>query len=193
MDIKLVQEVRDRSGTGLAQCKKALEESGNVPDALVLLQKWGVIKAAKASQNEVREGLLYSYVHHNSKIACLVEVNCQTDFCAKSTEFKEFCEVVALQIASTNPLYLDSTSIPEEDLSKQKDILQAQLNPKMPEDKKEIALTGKINRYFSDNCLMNQISVLNSEKTLDQLRIDLVVKVGENVIVKRFVRWDLGG
>lgn len=192
INIKDIKELRNRTNISLDLCKKALLEAGTIEEAIVLLQKWGELRSAKAAQNEAREGLIYSYTHHNGKTACLVEINCQTDFASRSSEFKTFCENVALQIAATNPKYLSVNDIPDAVIEKQKEICLAQIPEKMPEDKRPHILNGKLKKWFGEVCLVDQKSVIESGKTVEQLRAELVTKISENVVIRRFVNWTIG-
>lgn len=192
-DINAIKEVRERSGVGLGECKSALEEAyGDVEEALVVLQKRGVIRVAKSASKEANEGYIYSYTHSNGKVAVLAEVNCQTDFSAHNETFREFCEQVGLQIAAMNPKYLTSGDVPEDVLNKQRDIFRAQVLDKVPDNKVDHIINGKLKKWFGEICLMDQKSVLVTGKTVEQLRADLVMKIKENIVVKRFVRWEVG-
>lgn len=192
-DMELIKQLRERTNVSLGLCKKAIEEVGTVEDAIVLLQKWGEVKSAKAAKHEANEGAVYSYTHHNGRVACLVEVNCQTEFGALSDEFKEFCDVVALQIVAMSPKYLSINDIPEQELEVRRDIFKAQVPEKVPEDRIPHVINGKMNKWFSEVCLINQKAVASEDsKTIEQLRQDLVAKISENIIIKRFVRWEVG-
>lgn len=192
MDIEKVKEVRERSGVSLGSCKKALEKScGDVDKALVELQKQGLLKAA-SNKSEAREGLIYSYVHNDGKLCAVVEVNCQTDFAARSKEFKEFVELCALQVASMNPKYISHDEIPERYLTAQQEIFKAQIPEKVPQNKIEQILNGKMNKWFSDVCLLNQKSVVESKLTIKQLKANLAMKISENVVIRRILRWKIG-
>jgi len=190
-----IKELRELTNVSLAKCKAAIESShGDIKEALVILQKQGLTDSAKKAGCSASEGLIHSYIH-GGKIGVMVEINCETDFLAKSDAFKEFANAVVLQIASMNPEYITSDDVPIEFEAEQKDIFMGQLDEKMfqkPEVVRNKILDGKYNKWLEVVCLMNQTSVLNSEKTIEQLKADLVLKSGENIVVKRFVRWELG-
>lgn len=189
--IEKLKEIRERSGAGMMMCKSALTEShGNIEDALIILQKKG-LAGVKEKQGETNEGLIYAYTHSNGKMFAAVEVSCETDFSARTNEFSEFVELVTLQVASMDPKYLSSGDVPEDILNKQRIIFKAQIK-NVPEDKVEHVINGKMKKWFSETCLMDQKSVaIPGGKTIEQLRADLVMKVKENVLIKRFVRWEM--
>lgn len=193
--LEKIKELRELTNVSLAKCKKAIEDSGgNIEGALVILQKLGLIDSAKKAGRTASEGLIHSYIH-GGKIGVMVEVNCETDFLAKSIHFKEFVDAVVLQIASMNPQYICKDDIPVEFEAEQLDIFIEQIADKIKGKSQEIItkmVNGKLTKWLEEVCLLNQISVLNSTKTIDQLRSDLVLKSGENIVIKRFLRWELG-
>jgi len=190
--IEKIKEVRERSGVGLGKCKAALVTTGgNVDEALVELQKMGLLKAA-GDRRETKEGYIYPYVHGDGRLFAMVEVNCQTDFAARGKELREFTMQCALQVASMAPKYLTSGDVPKDVLDSQREIFKAQVPDRVPADKVEHIINGKLRKWFSEVCLMDQKSVVVTGGTIEQLRADLVMKVGENVVVRRFVRWKVG-
>jgi elongation factor Ts len=192
MSIEKIRELRERTNVGLADCKKALQAAhGDVEKAIIELKKGGKIKAAKMRSKEAKEGKLYTYLHHDGKNACMVEVNCQTDFSANTDQFETFCEAVALQIISMEPQWLTSADVPEDVVQVQREIFQTQLG-KVPDDKKEHVINQKLKKWFSEVCLMDQKAVTESGKTIEALREELVQQIQENVVVKRYVHWKLG-
>ena len=191
--IDKIKEVRSRSGVSLGKCKKALVEAhGNVEDALIVLKKLGLLNAEKKRGRETNEGKIYPYIHSDGKMGVLVEVTCETDFSARSEVFNKFCENVVLQIAAMAPKYLTSGDISEVDDTRKRDIFQAQVPKNAPEGRVPHILNGKMKKWYSEVCLMDQKSVVASKKTVEELRADLVMQIGENVLVKRFVRWEVG-
>lgn len=190
-----IKELRDLTNVSLQKCKKAIEESnGDIPQALIWLQKQGLTDSAKKAGRAASEGIIHSYIH-GGKIGVMVEINCETDFLAKSDAFKEFADAVVLQIASMNPEYISQVDVLPEVEMDQSSIYAQQIlegfNSK-PAEVKSKMLLGKMSKWFESVCLMNQISVLDSNKTIEQLRADLVLKSGENIVVKRMARWELG-
>lgn len=191
-NIEKIREVRERSGVGLGKCKAALEKvGGNVEEALVQLQKDGLLKAA-SNRKETKEGYIYNYVHPDNRLFAIVEVNCQTDFCARNAELREFAETCGMQVASMAPKYLSSGDVPEDILTSQREIFKAQVPEKVSADKVGHIINGKMKKWFSEVCLMDQKSVVVPGNTIEQLRAALVMKVGENVVVRRFIRWKVG-
>lgn len=190
--IEKIREVRERSGVGLGKCKAALEKvGGNVEEALVQLQKDGLLKAA-SNRKETKEGYIYNYVHTDNRLFAIVEVNCQTDFCARNEELRQFTVDCALQVASMSPKYLTSGDVPKDILDSQREIFKAQVPERVPTDKVDHIINGKLKKWFSEVCLMDQKSVVVPGNTIEQLRAALVMKVGENVVVRRFIRWKVG-
>lgn len=192
-----IREVRERSNVSLGLCKKALEEAGNVEGALEQLQRWGELKAIKLAEKETTAGRVFTFVHHDNSRACMIEVNCQTDFGSNSEPFIEFCETLSMHILFSMPAYLSNNDIPEGIIDKQTEIFTAQVPEKAPEDKKPHIINNKLKKWFSEVCLVNQKCVVpdsngKTGNTIEQLRAALVSKIGENVVIKRFVCWELG-
>jgi elongation factor Ts len=188
-----IKELRQRSGAGISSCKKALEETGgDLAKAIEYLQKKGLAKA-KAKGKEAREGIVHAYIHPGGRVGVMVEVNCNTDFVARTEDFTDFAENVAMQIAAMNPLWVDSETIPEDALAKQKEIFgeQAKASGK-PEKVIEKIVEGKIRKWYSEVCLLSQPYVQDDKQTIDDLRGALISKTGENIVVSRFVRYELG-
>ncbi len=190
--LEQIKELRNRTHISLDKCKSALEASnGNVDDAIKWLQTKGFSDVAKKVINETKEGILHTYVHMG-KIAVLCEVNCQTDFFAKSEEFKDFVDDICYQIVATDPEYLSKEDVPLHVSAEQVHILSEQMSYKIPENIKQKALAGKMEKWYSQRCLMQQESVSKPGKTIEELKALLVLKSGENIVVKRFIRWTLG-
>jgi elongation factor Ts len=193
--IQQIKELRERTNISMAKCKSALEATnGNIDEAIVWLQKQGAVDSVKKAGRETNEGLIYSYIHMN-KVGVMVEVSCETDFASRSEPFKTFTEQVALQIAAMDPQYISSDQVPEEEKQARLDILKEKSGKAIfgkPEVLVNKILSGQIEKWYAEICLMNQVSVVDSERIVEQLRTDLVAKIGENVVVKRFVRWELG-
>lgn len=188
-----IKELREQTGVGMMECKKALTEtSGNMEKALVVLRKKGLAMAAKKSSRTASEGLITSYIHMN-KIGVLLEVNCETDFVAKTDIFQDFVKDIAMHIAATNPAYVKREEIPAEVVAKEKEIYASQVTNKPPQVVEKI-LEGKIEKFYSESCLLDQIFVKDEEqkRTINDLVVEKVAKLGENIVVNRFTRFQLG-
>lgn len=194
MNIEKIKQLRNATHVSLTKCKEALElVNWDVKDAIVELQKMGVLKAQASSSRAAREGVIKTYVHPGGRVAVMVEVNCETDFTARNELFEKFCENLSLQITAMNPVFLSTCDIPEEIDQKQRDIFRAQASGEVPENKVEHVINGKMKKWYSEVCLMEQKSVVDdSGSTVEQCRANLVMQTGENIVVKRFVRWELG-
>jgi elongation factor Ts len=188
-----IKELREQTGVGMMDCKKALTEaSGDMEKALEVLRKKGLAMAAKKSSRDASEGLITSYIHMN-RIGVLLEVNCETDFVAKTDIFQDFLKDVAMHIAAANPAYVRREEIPSEVIEKEKEIYASQVTNKPPQVVEKI-LEGKIEKFYSESCLLDQIFVKDEEqkKTINDLVIEKVAKLGENIVVNRFTRFQLG-
>ena len=191
---QMVKELRDSTGAPFIDCKKALEEvSGDMDKALDILKIRGVAKASKKVGRVTPEGTVMSYIHAGGKIGVMVEVNCETDFVARNEEFQEFAREVAMQIAAANPLYVSEEDIPEEELEKEKEVMRAQvLESGKPAEIAEKMVEGKIKKYFEEVCLLNQTYIRDTKLKIDDLLQALIAKIGENIQVRRFTRFQLG-
>jgi elongation factor Ts len=192
-----VKDLRDKTGAGMMDCKKALEEtSGDVDAAVTLLRKKGVAAAEKRAGRAANEGLCDSYIHQGGRVGVLVEVNCETDFVARSEPFKNFVHDVAIQVAAMNPLFVQAEDVPQAWLANERDIA-AEQSKDIPEQARERAVEGRINKRLKEICLLDQEFVRDTgEKkppTVDELRARLSAEVGENITIRRFVRFELGG
>jgi elongation factor Ts len=189
-----VRELRDRSGAPMMDCKRALDETaGDMGAAAEWLRKKGIASAAKRAGRTTNEGLIHAYVHHNGRVGVLLEVNCESDFVAKTERFKTFCNDVALHIASMAPRYLSREQVPAEVVEKEREILRAQVDPKKPKEIQDKILEGKIQSFYGEVCLLDQPFVKDGAKTIEQVRAEAVGVIGENIVIRRFVRFDLGG
>ena len=191
---QLTKELRDRTGVGMMDCKKALDESGgDVEKAVELLQKKGLAKAAKKSGRIAAEGVVQSYIHGGGRIGVLLEVNCETDFAARSADFRTFVDDIAMHVAAMSPAFLTGDEIPAADVQKQREIFVAQQaeSAKKPEIVEKI-VEGQVAKWKKEICLLDQLFVKDDKKTVEQVRTELVAKIGENVTVRRYVRWELG-
>ena len=189
-----VRELREMTGAGMMECKKVLEEAGGDKEkAAELLRERGVVKAAKKAGRVAAEGLVESYIHGDGRIGVLVEVNIETDFAAKNPEFREFVKDVAMQIAAAKPEYVRREEVPSEVIEKEKEIMKAQaMNEGKPEAVAEKIVTGKIDKYYSEICLLEQDFVKDPDKTVQQVLTDKIASIGENITIRRFVRFERG-
>lgn len=191
-DNNLIKDLREQTGAGIMDVKEALEEAGGDKDkAVELLRKKGLAKQAKKADRVANEGIVESYIHAGGRIGVLVEVNCETDFVARTDDFKNLVKEVALHIAAANPLYITSEEVPMEVIEKEKEIYKEQAGDK-PADVLEKMLEGKVAKYYEEACLMNQPYVKDSSKTIGELLGEATGKMGENIQVRRFVRYALG-
>ncbi|WP_128894211.1 translation elongation factor Ts [Longirhabdus pacifica] len=190
----LVKELRDKTGAGMLDCKKALEEANNdVKKASEILREKGLSAAANKAGRIASEGLVESYIHAGGRIGVLVEVNCETDFVAKNETFKQFVKDVAMHVAAANPKYVTKEEVPNEDLEKEREILKQQaLNEGKPEKIVEKMVDGRMAKFFEEYCLMEQQFVKDSDKTISQLLNEMVSHIGENISIRRFARYELG-
>ena len=189
-----VKELREKTGVGIMDCKQALKESkGNIEQAIEFLRKKGIATAKKRGGRQTSEGLVQSYIHAGGKIGVLVEVNCETDFSAKTDDFTTFAKDVAMQIAATNPISIDRDGIPPETLNKEMDIYATQAKESgKPEKVVEKIVEGKMKKFYSEVCLLEQAYVKNPDITIQDLVNDLMAKTGENIVINRFARFQLG-
>lgn len=191
---QMVKELRDSTGAPFIDCKKALQEvSGDIDRALDILKIRGVAKASKKVGRETPEGTIMSYIHAGGKIGVMVEINCETDFVARNEEFQDFAREVAMQIAASNPKYVSKENIPEEELEKEKEVMKAQvLESGKPAEIAEKIVEGKIEKYYEEVCLLNQTYIRDSKQKIDDILQALIAKIGENIKVRRFTRFQLG-
>jgi elongation factor Ts len=191
IDAKSVSELRALTGAGIVECKKALEEAnGDMSLAAENLRKKGIIKAGSKSDRQTSEGLVYSYVHGNGKMGAMVEVLCETDFVARTDGFKELCHALALQIAAMNPLYVSSDAIPPEVIEKEKEIYAEEfVGSNKPAEMVAKIVEGKLGKWYSEICLLNQSYIKDEDKSVEDVVKESIAKMGENIQVKRFVRF----
>ncbi|HHU78575.1 MAG TPA: translation elongation factor Ts [Clostridiales bacterium] len=189
-----VKELRDLTGAGMMDCKRALQEAeGNMEKAVEILREKGLSAAAKKAGRIAAEGVVESYIHMGGKIGVLVEVNCETDFVAKTAEFKSFVRDIAMHIAASNPKYLSKEDVPEEVIAKEKEILRAQaLNEGKPEKIVDRMVEGRIKKYYSEICLLEQPFVKDTDKTIQDIVNEQISTIGEKISIRRFVRYQMG-
>lgn len=191
IDINLIKQLRDMTGAGVADVKEALEEAkDDIEKAKDILRLKGQKSAAKRTERSASQGLVGSYVHSNGKIGVLVEVNCETDFVARTNDFQELVHNIALQIAAAAPEYVKSEDIPAEVIAKEKSICAEEVaEEKKPEAIKEKIIEGKLQKFYSSVCLINQPFIKDDKKKIQDLITETIAKTGENIQVKRFVRF----
>lgn len=190
----MVKELRVKTGAGMMDCKEALTTSdGDFEKAIDYLRKKGMSAATKRSSKAAKDGTIASYIHMGGKIGVLVEVNCETDFVAKTEDFQALARDLAMQVAASNPLYVNADEISEKALDREKEIYRSQLlEEKKPEKIWEKVIEGKLKKYFAEVCLMDQKFIKNTDITVGTLVSNMIAKTGENIIVRRFSRFQLG-
>jgi elongation factor Ts len=190
----LVKKLREKTGAGMMDCKRALEKAdGDMDQATDYLRKQGMAQAAKKASRTAKEGIIYSYIHPGDKLGVLLEVNCETDFVARTEDFKLLAKDIAMQIAATNPLVVTRSDLKPEVLDKEKEIYRTQAkNEGKPEKIIERIVEGKLEKYFQEVCLLEQPFVKDQDRSLKDRIDETISKLGENLAVKRFVRFRLG-
>ncbi len=190
----MVKELRDKTNAGMMDCKKALKETaGDMEKALDYLRQKGLAKALKRSGREASEGAIHAYIHGGGRIGVLVEVNCETDFAAKSEDFLEFVKNVAMHIAASNPVGIQQEDIPEEIVQRERAIFMAQARETgKPENILEKMVDGKMRKFFEESVLLQQAYVKDPDKTVQDYLNELVASIGEKIIIRRFARYQLG-
>ncbi|HDQ93468.1 MAG TPA: translation elongation factor Ts [Synergistetes bacterium] len=194
VDVDAVKELRYRSGAGVLDCRKALSECGNdLEKAVDYLREKGLAKAAKKAGREASEGRVFSYIHTNGKIGTLVELDCETDFVARTDEFQELGKEISMHIAAAGPSYLTSEDVPQGDLDREKEIFRQQaLDEGKPEQIVDKIAEGRIAKFYEENCLMEQKYIRDPDKKIKDLVVEEIAKMGENIVVKRFSRFSIG-
>jgi len=189
-----IKELREKTGVGIMDCKTALSEcNGDIDKAIDYLRKKGIATAKKRGGRATSQGQVQAYIHAGGKIGVLVEANCETDFTGKTDDFTNFVKDIAIQVAATSPLAIDRDSVPGDVLEKEKEIYASQANSSgKPEKVIEKIVEGKLNKYYSEACLLEQPFVKNPDITVQDLLNELIAKTGENIVIRRFVRFQLG-
>ena len=191
---KLVSDLRSRTGAGIMDCKKALTETnGNIDEAIQKLREQGLKASEVKGGRAAEEGLIVSYIHPGSRVGTLVELNCETDFVARTEQFQELAKEIAMQVAAAKPKYVKPEDVPAEDLEAEKAILKTQAEQEgKPSHIAERIVEGRIAKYYTETCLLQQPYIRDSDKTIDTLVKDAIAQLGENIVVKRFVLYVLG-
>lgn len=189
----MVKELREKSGAGMMDCKKALQETGgNMDKAMDYLREKGIAKAAKKADRIASEGLVEIY-NHGGRIAAIVEVNSETDFVAKNDDFKQFCKDMAMQVAAAKPKYVSREQIPQEEIDHEKEVLTQQaLNEGKPANIVEKMIVGRMEKFYEEICLLDQAFIKDPDKKIKDLLTDLAARIGENIQIRRFTRYELG-
>jgi len=190
----LIKELREKTGVGIMDCKMALKESdGDIGKAIDFLRKKGIATAKKRGGRTASQGQVQSYIHAGGKIGVLVEVNCETDFTGKTEDFTNFTKDLAIQIAATSPIAIDRERVPEDILENEKEIYATQARESgKPEKVIDKIVEGKLKKFFSESCLLEQPFVKNPDMTIQDLLNEIMAKTGENIVIRRFVRFQLG-
>ncbi len=200
----LVKELREKTGAGMMDCKKVLTETnGDIDKAIDLLREKGLAAAAKKAGRIAAEGVVTSYIHGNGRIGVLVEINCETDFVGKTDNFQNLAKDIAMQIAAANPTYLNREEVPADVIEHERTVLLEQAKAEAEEDVKagrkpkpeavlEKMVNGRIEKYYKENCLMEQVFIKDSDKTITDLINENIATIGENINIRRFVRFELG-
>jgi len=188
-----VKELRGKTGCGLMECKNALKDSeGNMQTAIELLRKKGLASAAKKSGRSTSEGLIYSYIHAGSKIGVLIEINCETDFVARTDDYQNLAKDICMHIAASRPQYLSREEIPEEVVAKEKEIIMAQVGNK-PQNILDKIVTGKIEKgFYAQVCLLDQAFVKDNDKSINDIIVEAITRLGENIKLRRFTCYKIG-
>ena len=194
INAKKVKDLRDKTGAGMMDCKKALvESSGDMNKAVDFLRKSGITKAEKKSTRAANEGLIYSYIHHGNRLGVLLDIGCETDFVAKTEDFKELAHNISMQIAATNPITLKREEVDPAIVSREKEIYSEQAaSAGKPEEVIKKIVEGKLNKYYQENCLLEQAFIKDSDKNIHDLISEVIATLGENISVNRFTRFAIG-
>ncbi len=191
---EMVKKLREKTGVGMMDCKKALVETdGDAEKAVALLREKGLAKAAKRAGRTASQGVVDAYIHLGGKVGVMVEVNCETDFVARNAEFKTFVRDICLQVAATNPEYLSREDVPADEVAKENEILKNQaLHEGKPEKIVEKIVAGKMEKYYEENCLLEQPFVKDPDLKVSELLSNLIAKIGENIVIRRYTRYEMG-
>ncbi len=191
---QMVKQLREMTGAGMMDCKKALQEAnGDFDKAIKILRERGLAKAAKKAGRAANEGIIHAYIHGGGRIGVMVEVNCETDFVARTDDFKNLVNDIALHIAAFAPRWVTREDVPQEVIEQEKEIYRKQaLSEGKPEHVVERIVEGKLKNFYKDTVLMEQPFVKDEDKTVEEVIKEAIAKIGENIVVRRFVRWELG-
>jgi elongation factor Ts len=192
--VDMVKELRERTGAGVLDCRNALQEvDGNFEEAEKLLKKKGLAVAAKKAEREANDGLVEAYIHAGGKLGVLVELNCETDFVARTEDFRELAHDVAMQVAGANPKYVAPEDIPEDVLEQERQRQRDEIGDEKPEEIVQKIVEGKLSKYYQEVCLLEQPFIKDGEISVRDLMTSKIAKLGENIKVRRFARFEMGG
>ena len=190
--LEVVRQLREKTGAGVTDCKEALEESGgDLNKAIDVLRKKGIDTARKKVGRATKEGCIESYIHPGNKIGVMIEINCETDFVARNEDFRKFVKDLLLQITASNPLYISKKDVPDDLINKEKEMLSAQIKDK-PANVVEKIVSGRLEKFYQDICLLEQPFVKDPSITVNSYLTSIIARTGENIIIRRFVRYQLG-
>lgn len=192
MNIKEIKELREKTGAPIALCKEALQNTSSMDDAILWLRKAGVAQVSNRASKTAKEGLIGYYVHTGGKICAMVEVNCETDFVARTLDFQTFTHDLAMHIAAANPKWLDRSQVPQSEIDNETEVVMAKMDAKKPPAIQEKIVQGKLDKFFKETCLMEQTFVKDPDMTIQDLFNTLAVEVKEKMVVKRFSRFEVG-
>ncbi len=194
INAEMVKQLREKTGAGIMDCKQALSECDvDIDKAVDFLRKKGLATAAKRAGRAMMEGIIHSYIHMGGKLGVMVEIGCETDFVAKNEDFQEFAKNISMHIAATNPMGIKAEDVPEEVIKKEREIYSAQaLEMGKPENMIDKITEGKLNKFIKESCLLNQAYVRDPKITITDLLNELIAKIGENITIKRFARFQIG-
>lgn len=186
-------KLRELTGAGMMECKRALDESkGDLQEAQQIIRKKGLDIAKKKSTREVKEGQIIPYIHGGGKLGVLVEINCETDFVAKNEQFQAFARDIAMQVAAAHPLYVSPEDIPADEMERETSAFKSQVEGK-PQEVQDKILQGKLAKRYEDICLLNQKFIKDDSRTVQEYVTETIAKIGENIVIRRFVRFEVGG
>ena len=190
---EMIKELREATGAGVLDCKKALEAAdGDLQKATEALRKKGLSKAAKKASRTTADGRVETYVHPGDKLGVVIEVDCETDFVARTDDFKSLCHELAMQVAASSPQWVSREDVPADVVAKESEIYKAQVPAGKPDHIVERIIEGKMGKFYGENCLMEQAYIRDDEKTISQLVTGTIAKLGENIVIKRFARFQIG-
>ena len=194
VNVKLVKELREKTGAGMMDCKQALvKSSGDMEKAVDFLRKSGIAKAGKKVSRDAKEGIVYSYIHQGNRLGVLLEIGCETDFVAKTDGFQDLAHNISMQIAATNPIALSREKVPQKVINREKEIYSEQAKSSgKPDNIIKKMVEGKLNKFYQENCLLEQNFIKDPDKILQDIITETIATLGENIIVNRYIRFAIG-